>query len=211
MDEQQLVALIAERVLQKVNKADPRKVIVGISNRHVHLTDGDFERLFGRSRPSVKKYVRQHGEFAADEVVTLRGPKGEMPRVRVMGPNRAATQVELSRTDCYTLGVQAPMAQSGHLDQAGPIDIVGPAGEVHVEQAVIVAGRHIHMGPDDAHALGLKDQDRVRVRFDGERGGVLDHFLVRVKDSYVLELHLDLDEGNAIGARTGDWATIVER
>lgn len=128
--------------------------------------------------------------------------------MRVMGPNRSATQVELSRTDCFALGVKAPMAQSGHLDAAGPIQIEGPAGRVTKEHAVIVAGRHIHMGPDDAAKLGLVDQDRVSVVFDGERGGRLDHFLVRVKDSYILELHLDTDEGNAIGAKTGDYVTI---
>ncbi|MEZ5084767.1 MAG: phosphate propanoyltransferase [Tessaracoccus sp.] len=202
------MAQIVEQVLARIDEVDPTRVIVGISNRHVHLDDADFRTLFGYPAPKVKKYVRQRGEFAAEEVVTLHGPKGAMPRVRVMGPNRSATQVELSRTDCFALGVSAPMAQSGHLEQAGPIEIEGPAGRVVKEHAVIVAGRHIHMGPEDAAKLGLNDQDRVSVLFAGERGGRLDHFLVRVKDSYLLELHLDTDEGNAIGAKTGDYVTI---
>lgn len=208
MTETQLIATLVDRVLARIAEADPHQVIVGISNRHVHLSDADFQTLFGYPAPKVRKYVRQHGEFAAEESVTLHGPKGSMTRVRVMGPNRPQTQVELSRTDCFALGVNAPMAQSGHLEEAAPIEIEGPAGRISKERAVIVAGRHIHMGPGEAAALGVNDQDRVSVMFEGERGGRLDNFLVRVKDSYLLELHLDTDEGNAIGARTGDYVRI---
>lgn len=208
MTETQLIASIVDRVLTRIAEADPRQVIVGISNRHVHLSDADFQTLFGYPTPKVKKHVRQHGEFAAEESVTLHGPKGTMARVRVMGPNRPQTQVELSRTDCFALGIDAPMAQSGHLADAAPIEIEGPEGRVRLDHAVIVAGRHIHMGPSEAAALGVTDQERVSVMFAGERGGRLDNFLVRVKDSYLLELHLDTDEGNAIGARTGDYVRI---
>lgn len=208
MTETQLIASIVDLVLERIAGADPRRVVVGISNRHVHLCDADFQTLFGYPAPQVRKYVRQHGEFAAEESVTLHGPKGTMTRVRVMGPNRSATQVELSRTDCFALGINAPMAQSGHLDDAAPIEIEGPAGRVSVPHAVIVAGRHIHMGPAEARALGVQDQDRVSVDFGGERGARLDNFLVRVKASYLLELHLDTDEGNAVGAKTGDHVRI---
>nr|WP_231980129.1 phosphate propanoyltransferase [Tessaracoccus coleopterorum] len=203
-----MIATLAERVLARIAESDPRRVIVGISNRHLHLCDADFRTLFGYDAPSVRKYVRQHGEFAAEESVTLHGPKGAMARVRVMGPNRSQTQVELSRTDCFALGIDAPMAQSGDLADAAPIEIEGPCGRVKLDHAVIVAGRHIHMGPTEAAALGVKNHDRVSVQFEGERGGRLDNFLVRVKDSYLLELHLDTDEGNAIGARTGDHVRI---
>ena len=189
-----LVAEITSRVLERIAALDPRKVIVGISNRHVHLCDADFTTLFG--------------EFAAEETVTLHGPRGTMTRVRVMGPNRPATQVELSRTDCFALGIKAPMAQSGHLEAAAPVRIEGPLGSIECDHAVIVAGRHIHMGPHDAAALNLKDQDRVSVQFGGERGARLDNFLIRVKESYLAELHLDTDEGNAVGAKTGDYVTI---
>lgn len=210
MTEAQLISQIADRVFAKLIEADPSRVVVGISNRHVHLSDADFQALFGYPEPRVRKPVRQRGEFAAEETVTLHGPKGSMERVRVMGPNRPATQVELSRTDAYALGVPAPMAQSGHLADAAPIEISGPAGRVTCTNAAIVAGRHIHMGPADARALGLADQDRVSVLFEGERGGRLDHFLIRVKDSYLAELHLDTDEGNAVGARTGDRVRILK-
>lgn len=210
MSEAQMISEIADRVVAKLHEADPQRVIVGISNRHVHLCDADFRTLFGYDEPTVRTMVRQRGEFAAEETVTLHGPRGTMERVRVMGPNRPATQVELSRTDARALGVNAPMAQSGHLDEAAPIEISGPAGRVRLDHAVIVAGRHIHMGPADAAALGLVDQDRVSVLFEGERGGRLDHFLIRVKDSYLAELHLDTDEGNAVGARTGDHVLILK-
>ncbi len=207
MADDELVKLIAKKVIEEAMSLDPKKVIVGVSNHHVHLCDEDFRELFGYDEPTVKTNVRQRGEFAANETVTLHGPKGSM-RVRVMGPNRSATQVELSRTDCFALGIKAPMAQSGFLDEAGPVEIEGPKGRVKCDHAAIVAGRHIHMGPDDAAKLGLKNHDRVSVLFGGERGARLDNFLIRVKDSYTQELHLDTDEGNAVGVKTGDWATI---
>ncbi|MFZ2750872.1 MAG: PduL/EutD family phosphate acyltransferase, partial [Propioniciclava sp.] len=122
MSDSQLIASIVDKVLERIAEADPQQVVVGISNRHVHLCDADFLTLFGYPAPQVKKNVRQHGEFAAEESVTLHGPKGTMARVRVMGPNRSASQVELSRTDCFALGIKAPMAQSGHLETAAPID-----------------------------------------------------------------------------------------
>ncbi|NLE98179.1 MAG: phosphate propanoyltransferase [Propionibacterium sp.] len=209
MHDATLVSQIAERVLARISEADPHRVIVGVSNRHVHLTDDDFSTLFGYSKPTVRRYVRQHGEFAAEETVTLVGPKNTIERVRVMGPNRNATQVEIARTDCITLGVDAPIAQSGHLEHAAPVELRGPKGAVR-RNAAIVAARHIHMGPDDARALGLEDQDLVRVAFGGQRGGVLDNLIIRVKDSFLQELHLDTDEANALGAASGDWVRICK-
>ncbi len=209
MDEKQLVAKIVDEVLNRVHEATPTDCIVGISNRHVHLCDEDFKTLFGYDQPKVKTYVRQHGEFAAEESVTVRGPKGSLERVRVMGPNRPATQVELAKTDCRALGINAPTVQSGHLENAAPVEIEGPNGKVQKEHAAIVAARHIHMGPDDAAALGLKDQDLVSVEFPGDRGATVHNLICRVKPSYRLELHLDTDEGNAFDAKTGDWVTIL--
>ncbi len=132
-----IVNEVVDRVMHKIYEDSPEFVIVGISNRHVHLSDEDFQTLFGYAEPKVKKYVRQRGEYAAEEVVTLHGPRGPMERVRVMGPNRPATQVELSRTDCIALGVNAPMCQSGHLENAAPIEIEGPAGRVSKEQRIV--------------------------------------------------------------------------
>jgi putative phosphotransacetylase len=128
-----------------------------------------------------------------------------------MGPCRPKSQVELSRTDAIALGVDAPLAQSGHLDAAGPVEIEGPRGRVLLEHGALVAARHIHMGPDHARAWGLADQDRVRIAFDGPRSGVLDNFIIRIKDEWVPEIHLDTDEANALGLRTGDFGKLIRQ
>jgi len=129
--------------------------------------------------------------------------------VRLMGPCRPKSQVELSRTDCVALGIDAPLAQSGHLEAAGPIEIEGPKGRLKLDHGAIVAARHIHMGPSHAEQLGVKDQETVQVQFGGERGGTFDNFIIRVKDEWVPEIHLDTDEANALGVRSGDFATLI--
>ena len=211
----QLTKELLEQVIKEVmddlqqESTDPRRVVIGVSNRHVHLSPEDFRTLFGYSEPNVRKYVRQVGEFAADETVTVQGPKSSMEKVRVMGPLRARSQVELSHTDCYALGIKAPVRQSGYLDDAAPAALVGPRGSVNLDHAAIIASRHVHLGPQDATRLGVKDQDLVKVVFEGDRGGVLDNVICRVKDNFTSEIHIDTDEANAIGARTGDVVTII--
>ncbi|PIE21785.1 MAG: propanediol utilization protein [Arachnia propionica] len=205
-----LVNLIADRVVLLLREADPSWVTIGVSNRHVHLADADFRTLFGYPEPQVRRMARQTGEFAAQEKVTIHGPAGKLT-ARVMGPNRPQTQVELSKTDCFALGIQAPLAQSGHLDRAARVELEGPAGRVTCDHAAIVAGRHIHISPEEARRLNVKHQDRVSVLIEGERGARLDNVLIRVKGSYRQELHLDTDEGNAVSVRTGDWARICLR
>ncbi|MCT1458346.1 phosphate propanoyltransferase [Aestuariimicrobium sp. p3-SID1156] len=207
---QELVERVTRLVVEALREhADPRRVLLGVSNRHVHLSLEDFRTLFGADAPTVKAHVVQHGEFAANEVVTLVGPKGMMDRVRVMGPCRSRSQVELSRTDCYALGIKAPVAQSGHLDDAAPITIIGPKGRVDLDHAAIIAARHVHLGPEDARRLGVKDQDLVSVRIEGDRAAVLDNVICRVKDNFTSEVHLDTDEANAVGVRSGDRVTIL--
>ena len=209
-DQVQLIEEVTRRVVyQAFGLADPFLVVVGISNRHVHLTEEDFRVLFGRTDITVKKDVRQRGEYAAAETVTVHCPKGSLPRVRVMGPFRTRSQVELSRTDCLALGIDAPILQSGDLDAAAPVELEGPAGRLPLEHAAMVAGRHVHLGTPDADALGVTDGQRISVRLGGRRGGVLDHVLVRVKESYVSEIHLDTDEANALGVRTGDRVRVL--
>lgn len=210
VDDKELIMRITTLVVAALAEhTDPRRVVLGVSNRHVHLSEGDYRTLFGTGEPTVKAWVVQHGEFAADQTVTIQGPRGTMERVRVMGPCRPRSQVELSQSDCRALGVDAPVRQSGYLDDAAPITIIGPAGRIDLEHAAIVAARHIHLGPDDAKRLGVNDQDLVRVRVDGERGGVLDNVICRVKDSYIAEVHLDTDEANGVGGRTGDKVLIL--
>jgi putative phosphotransacetylase len=185
------------------------QIVVGVSNRHVHLSADDLATLFGLDAMAVFRDVRQPGEFAAEQFVAVHGPRTSFPRVRAMGPCRPQSQVELSRTDCITLGIDAPVTQSGHLANAGPIDIEGPKGSVHLEHGALVAARHIHMGPGHAAAFGVADQDLVKVRFGGQRGGLLDNFIIRIKPEWVPEIHLDTDEANALGLRDGDHGELV--
>ncbi len=187
------------------------KVPVGISNRHVHLSQGDLEKLFGQGHQLTNiKDLSQPGQFAADETVTLVGPKGVIQRVRVLGPVRSKTQVEISRTDAFALGVRPPVRDSGDLnDSAGLVTIVGPKGAVTLSEGVILAKRHIHMTPADAEAFGVKDKDIVKVRCGGDRGLIFDQVLVRVREDFALDCHLDTDEANAAMLNNGDEVEVL--
>lgn len=204
-DTRQLVEEVTRMVISQLQL----HIVVGVSNRHAHLSREDLATLFGLDELTVYRRVRQPSDFAAEQTVSISGPRGAFPKLRLMGPCRAKTQVELSRTDCVALGIDAPITQSGHLDEAGPIDIEGPRGKIHVPHGVMVAARHIHMGPSHARALGVADQDLVKVEFCGERGGVLDNFIIRIKDDWVPEIHLDTDEANALGLRDGDFGKLI--
>jgi putative phosphotransacetylase len=205
-----LVERLTRAVIARLVPAlDPQAVVVGISNRHVHLSAADLKTLFGLDEMPLYRAVRQPGEFAADLTVSVHGPKASFRDVRVMGPSRPLSQVELSKTDCRTLGIAAPIVQSGHLAEAGPIDIEGPRGRIHLDHGAMVAARHIHMGPAHAERWGLKDQDTVRVRFGGRRGGTWDNFIIRIKEAWVPEIHLDTDEANALDLSSGDFGTMM--
>ncbi|MFZ0529905.1 MAG: phosphate propanoyltransferase [Propionicimonas sp.] len=208
-DARQLVEEVTRMVLFRLQGMQGQ-IVLGVSNRHVHLSKEDLATLFGLDELTVFRKVRQPGEFAAEQFVSVHGPRTTFGKVRVMGPCRPKTQVELSRTDCINLGIEAPVTQSGHLDAAGPIDIEGPLGRIRLEHGAIVAARHIHMGPSHAQELGVADQDQVKVAFTGQRGGVLDNFIIRVKDEWVPEIHLDTDEANALGLRHGDLGKLIK-
>jgi len=180
------------------------QVPIGISNRHVHLAAEHIALLFGQGHELTKtKDLSQPGQYACEEQVALVGPKGTLPGVRVLGPARKATQVELALTDAYKLGVKPPVRDSGDHSGTPGIEIVGPAGRVQLEAGVIIAARHIHMTPADAQKFGVKDGDHVRVRVDGPRAGVFDHVLIRVSPTYALDMHVDTDEGNAFMLQNG--------
>ncbi|MDR1790975.1 MAG: propanediol utilization protein [Propionibacteriaceae bacterium] len=202
------VAAITAEVCRRMLALDPARVPIGVSNRHVHLDQADLYTLFGLDAFEVLKPVRQPGEFAAVQRVDVIGPRATFKNVRCMGPCRKASQVELSLTDARALGIQAPVTQSGHLENAAWVEIVGPHGTVR-RQAAIAAARHIHMGDRHAAALGLQNQDLVRVAFEGTRGGVLDNFIIRTKPEWVPEIHLDTDEANALGVTSEDFGRIV--
>lgn len=171
---------------------------VEVSARHVHLTAADWQTLFGPAAPTVDRPISQPPQFVAVERVTLRGPKGEIERVAIVGPFRDYTQVELAMTDALRLGVPVTLAESGHLAQAATVDIIGPRGRLQ-RAAAILAQRHIHAGPDAAVAHGLHSGDVVAVTIAGSRGGVLRNVVVRVDPAFQWQLHVDTDEANAFG------------
>lgn len=185
----------------------------GVSNRHLHLSAADIESLFGKGHELTPvKDLGQPGQFACDEKVILVGPKGAITGVRVLGPARKATQIEVSRTDSFTLGIKPPIKDSGdHTDTPG-LTIVGPKGTVVLNSGVMLAKRHIHMTPADAEIFGVEDKDIVMVYAEGAgtRKVVFDDVLVRVHSSYALEFHVDVDEANAAILNNDDPVYIVE-
>ncbi|MGI6037934.1 MAG: phosphate propanoyltransferase [Limnochordia bacterium] len=189
-----------------------RRIPVGISNRHLHLSQEDLETLFGKGYElTVLKDLSQTGQYAAEETVTLVGPKGVIQRVRVLGPTRSQTQVEISLTDSFALGVKPPVRDSGDVENSPGIAIVGPVGCVQLEKGVIIAKRHIHMTSAEAAEFGVQDKDIVKVAVtEGDRALVFDQVLVRVRDDFVLELHLDTDEANAAGLRNGQLVELIK-
>lgn len=175
-------------------------VPVGISNRHIHLSQADLDQLFGAGyQLTPMKELSQPGQFACKETVTICGPKGAIEKVRVLGPVRKETQIEIVAGDCFKLGVKAPAKLSGDLAGTPGITVVGPRGSVQTAQGLIVAQRHIHMAPADAQAYGVQDGQIVKIRVSGLRGGIYDNVAIRVTTSSKLECHLDTEEANAMG------------
>lgn len=175
-------------------------VPVGISNRHIHLSQADLDQLFGAGyQLTPMKELSQPGQFACKETVTICGPKGAIEKVRVLGPVRKETQIEIVAGDCFKLGVKAPAKLSGDLAGTPGITVVGPRGSVQTAQGLIVAQRHIHMAPADAQAYGVQDGQIVKIRVGGLRGGLYDNVAIRVTTSSKLECHLDTEEANAMG------------
>ncbi len=179
-----------------------KKVLVETSARHIHLTDEAVEILYGAGAVlTAKKMLSQPGQFAAaNDKITLVGPKGTLA-VSVLGPTRRANQVELSYTDARTLGLKdIPVRESGDLAGTPGLKMVGPAGEIELEEGVIIAKRHIHFSPADAEAFGIRDKQIVRVRVGTDRSVILENVVCRVSPSYALAMHIDTDECNAAGA-----------
>lgn len=213
--EQQTVEMIAQMVLQTINKMEEKsggyQVPVGVSARHIHLTQQDVETLFGQGYQLTKKKDLMGGQYACNETVTIVGLKlRAIENVRVLGPVRKASQIEISATDAMKLGINAPIRESGNVEGSSPIAVVGPKGAIYMKEGCIVAMRHIHMSPSDAVAAGVHDGDVVSVKAENERGTVFDHVKIRVSDSFTLEMHIDTDEANASKIKTGDKVTIIK-
>lgn len=208
---EELIQKITELVLEHWNRlsTDPYQVPVGISARHVHLSRDHVETLFGAGyQLTPEKSLSQPGQFACKEQVEVCGPKGSIKKVRILGPKRKQSQVEMAFSDCRILGIKPPVRTSGDLKETPGILLKGPVGEVSLKEGVIIADRHIHMTPEEASWFGVSDGDRVNVLVPGEKAGVLGRVLVRVTSESRLDLHVDTDDANAFLLRQGQWVTI---
>lgn len=186
---------------------------VGISNRHAHLSRKDMDILFGKgSELHLKKELRQPGQFAAVETVNLRGPSNAVvERVRVLGPLRQESQVEISRTDNYQLGLSAPVRESGRLEGTPGIVLEGPFGSVELARGVIIAWRHIHLSEISAKLLQVHDREIVSVETAGMRGCVFKNVMIRVSNQFEPEMHIDMDEANACGVNNNELIWICNK
>ncbi len=188
------------------------KIIVETSARHVHVTREALDILFGEGYElSCKKELSQPGQYASNERVAVIGPKKEFPAVSILGPIRSANQVELSASDARAIGVSAPVRESGDIAGSAGCKIVGPKGEIEINEGVIVAKRHIHMTPADAEKYGVKDKDTVKVKIESDcRSLIFDDVVVRVSDKFALAMHIDTDESNACGATSATMGEIIK-
>jgi len=181
------------------------QIPVGISNRHLHLSPQDLAALFGSSYQLVsQKSLRQPGQYAACETVALIGPKGQIDGVRVLGPTRSKTQIEISQIDAVRLGITPPVRESGDLSGAADILIRGPLGEVVARESTILAWRHLHLHTNEALELGLTSGHTISVAVQGNRALTFHNVIVRVNPQFKSELHVDTDEANACGLKNGD-------
>ncbi len=196
IDINQIVDLV---MAELAKRTDDSKVIVNVSNRHVHLTEEDYKVLFG-DQPLVNvKDLMQTGEFASNRAVDIEGPKATVKKVRILGPFRSVSQVELAQTDARVLGIPAPVRMSGDIKGSAPVTLVGPCGQLELREGAIIAQRHIHMTPADAARFGVEDGEKVDVRVEGPRPTTYNDTVIRVREDFVLEMHLDTDEANALG------------
>lgn len=189
-----------------------KTVMVETSARHVHVTEETLEILFGKGyQLTKKKDLSQPGQFACEERVQVIGPKNSFPAVSILGPTRSADQVELSASDARSIGVAAPVRESGDIADSGACKLVGPKGEVELKEGVIIAKRHIHMTPEDAENYGVKDKQVVSVKIDSpERSLVFGDVVVRVSPKFKLAMHIDTDESNAVMAGRDATGVIVD-
>ena len=186
------------------------KVSIGVSNRHVHLKEEHLKVLFGDNFELEKKNdLTQPGQYASTSLVTIKTEKSEIDKVRVLGPLRSYTQVEISNTDAYKLGINPPVRDSGDLKGSSPITIIGPKGVVELEEGCIIPTRHIHILPNQVRLYELEGKDVVSVKIDGEKGGIINNVHLKVSEESFFELHLDTDDANAHLIKNGDIGEII--
>ena len=189
----------------------PGNIPVGFSNRHIHLSQADMDALFGPGYELTKiKDLKQPGQFACKETLTLCGPKGALEKVRVLGPLRKQTQVEVLLGDSFKLGIKPPTRMSGDLAGTPGATLVGPKGSVQLPEGVIVAQRHIHMTAAEAESYGVHDGDIVSIEFDGPRCGTLGNVAIRAGSGHALECHVDTEEANALGINSSSIFKLIK-
>ncbi len=211
LDEKQITAAVM-KVLSEMDNEAQDEIPVGVSNRHIHLSKSDLETLFGKGyKLQPLKDLSQPGQYACKETLTVIGPSlRPIEKVRVLGPVRSSTQVEISRTDSFTLKVKPPVRPSGETAGSATVTIAGPKGVITVPECCIIANRHIHMSMSDAARFGVKDGDFVTVDALGERKTRWYDVQIRANDAFRLEMHIDTDDANAAGIKNGDRVTIVK-
>lgn len=186
------------------------KISIGVSNRHVHLTKAHLEILFGENYELEKKNdLTQPGQYASTALVIIKTSKSEIDNVRVLGPVRPYTQVEISKTDSYKLGLNPPVRNSGDLESSSPITIIGPNGSVNISEGCIIAARHIHLTKDHIKMYKLEGKEVVNVKLSGEKGGIITNVYLKPSDEAYFELHLDTDDANAHLIKNGDIGEII--
>ncbi|WP_230500240.1 phosphate propanoyltransferase [Sutcliffiella rhizosphaerae] len=215
MNETAIKAIVEEVVSQlaKQPSIQPRSVPIAVSARHCHLTQIDVEALFGSGYTLThKKDLSQPGQFAANETITIVGPRGSIEKVRILGPVRKSTQVEVSATDSIKLGLKPPLRESGDIKNSAPITLVGPKGSLYKQEGLIIAQAHIHMNPSDAASFSVQNGEYVTITTTTERPIAFSKVLIRVSSRYELEMHIDTDEANAslIGKDTNGILAKIE-
>lgn len=210
----QNVEEIVEQVLSRINeeKQTSSEIPVGVSARHCHLDEKTLEALFGQGYQLSKKAdLSQPGQFAANETVTIAGPRGSISKVRILGPLRSSSQVEISQTDAFKLGLKPPIRQSGDTKGSSPITIIGPNGSVYLNEGLIIAQAHIHMHTEDAKRYDVSNGEIVKVQFNNNKRDIqFSKTVVRVSDHYRLEMHIDTDEANAGAIQTGQTGELIK-
>ncbi|MBQ1244386.1 MAG: phosphate propanoyltransferase [Clostridia bacterium] len=213
----QIAALVKAAILEVEKSADTKKaddgdIPVGVSNRHIHLSKEHLEILFGAGYELTHlKDLSQPGQYACKELLTIVGPSlRPIENVRVLGPIRSASQVEISMTDSYQLKVKPPVRESGKIEGSAPITIIGPKGVVTLKEGCIIANRHIHMHTKDAEVFGVKDGDYVTIDVNGKRRTRWYDVQIRVSDKFALEMHVDTDDANAVGIGNGSKVKLIK-
>lgn len=212
MYDEKIISEAVKKAMEKLNADEKSQVKIGVSARHIHLSRDDLDVLFGEGFELTKKKTLMGREYASEQVVTLVGPSlRSIENVRVLGPVRKNTQVEISRTDTFVLKVSPPVRPSGDIKGSAGCVVVGPKGSVYLNEGVIIANRHIHLTPEYAKEHGIADGDYVDVLAEGIKPTKFFDVQVRVREDFNVEMHIDTDDANSAGLKNGDLVTIIKK